>query len=456
MMKYYVRLEDFTLPDSPVSWALDVIPTDGRLLIANGTELLREQLPRTRRFERVVELPSDPPGVLRISPSGVKAVLISSAGNSLVVFDPRNGHIISRTASGDGNFFFDAEWYNDTVLAVTEALSGRGPTVKVFNLEQEQSKVVIRNIGAASGGVTFGQDGSLFAGNGYSSGGDDETGLIKVYSLAIWQQAWDNDRPIDFEDRTVGTAVANLLSGAYLGFDRFDNFHIGGGDISSSAPDSNYAAVVFKGTLENILRHQGSPVTPRSPSLPESSSGVWQRLDPDPQQNLAWLVHANRVTGELLLKAYEKPTVYNHFLVTEETRSGVREVMVEANYQLGDNPGFYRGSAFVGFELNVPLLLPSFDVFNGDLTLVIETQYIETFGGQSRHRVSLGGEHIGDLKDDQNRTDNERFSFNIPRDTLEAILMRGNPTILTINAQPLAGNLSDDFLVRKYGYRVTL
>jgi uncharacterized lipoprotein NlpE involved in copper resistance len=60
------------------------------------------------------------------------------------------------------------------------------------------------------------------------------------------------------------------------------------------------------------------------------------------------------------------------------------------------------------------------------------------------------------LKDDQNRTDNEQFSFNIPRDTLEAILMRGNPTTLTINAKRLAGNMSDDFLVRKYGYRVTL
>jgi hypothetical protein len=225
-------------------------------------------------------------------------------------------------------------------------------------------------------------------------------------------------------------------------------------DISSSSPDSDYTAIIFKPTLEQILTNQGMPVTPSSPAVPQDSSGVWQRLDPDSQQNLAWLVHANRVTGELLLTAFENPTLYNYFLVNEEVRQSTREVMFEANYQLGDNPGYYSDSAFVGFDLRVPLPLPTLDSFAGELILLIETQYMETFGGQSRHPVSLGDEMIGNLQDDQNQSNNEQFAFNISRDTLELIINAGNPSTLTIKCQRLTGGLSDDFIVRRYGYRV--
>lgn len=468
MTKYYKQLESFSLPDSAVRWAVDAIPTNGKLMIVNGTEILREEKPRSHKFERIASLATDPPGVLRISPSSVKAAIVSAAGNSLLVFDPQNGNILSTISATAGNFFFDAEWYDDSVLAVTEAVSGEGPTVKLLNLTENRSKVVLRNIGGASGGVTFSQDGSMFAGNGLSSEIDDETGLIKVYTQAVWQQAWDDNQPIDFEDQTIGVAVANLLSGAYLGFDRFDNFHVGGGDVVNSTPDNNYAAIIFQATLENIFINRSTLVTTLSPRLPQDTAGVWQKIDPDSEDldpdseanNMAWLVHANRLTGELLLTSFEDAkTLYDYALVNEEIQNGMREVLFEVNYQLGDNPGFYP-SAFVGFDLMIPLPLPELSSFAGDLVLLIETQYMETFNGQSRHPVSLEGIAIGNLEDPQNQSDNEKFSFNISRVTLETVVAAARSAspkrspILAIKCQQLPSGLSDDFIFRKYGYRV--
>jgi len=470
MVKYYRQLESFSLPNSAVRWAIDAISTDGRLMIVNGTEILQEEKPRSHKFERVANLASDPPGVLRISPSSVKAAIVSAAGNSLLIFEPQNGNIISTIAANAGNFFFDAEWYDDSVLAITEAVSGEGPTVKLLNLTENRAQVVLRNIGGASGGVTFSLNGSMFAGNGLSSEADDETGLIKAYSQAVWQQAWDDNQPINFEDETIGSAVANLLSGAYLGFDRFDNFHVGGGDVVNTTPDNNYAAVIFQATLEDILSNQGTLVTILSPRLPQDAAGMWQKLDPDSEDldpdseanNMAWLVHANRLTGELLLTPFEDAqTLYNYALVNEEVQQGMREVLFEANYQLGDNPGFYP-SAFVNFDLTLPLPLPDLSSFAGDLVLLIETQHMETFNGQSRHPVSLEGIAIGNLEDPQNQSDNEKFSFNISRGTLETVVASvkaENPKrhpILAIKCQQLQGGLSDDFVLRKYGYRVTI
>ncbi len=80
-------------------------------------------------------------------------------------------------------------------------------------------------------------------------------GLIKAYDRAAWEEAWNTGAPIDFE--AAGLPVVNLLSGAYLGFDRYNNLYVGGGDVFGSAPDSNYAAVVYRASLDDVFAGGG-------------------------------------------------------------------------------------------------------------------------------------------------------------------------------------------------------
>ena len=440
-MRYYVVLRAFDLPNSSVRWAIDPQPTDGKILLINGSKLFREDTPWSHTFTEVGDLVTGAPGMLRISPSGSKAVAVALDGGGMWVFNPASG-AITRTISQSGYFFYDAEWIDDNKVAATVGVTGEGPVVRLYDLAASQEKNLVRNIGAASGGVTIDSVGRLYTGNGYSSDGGDETGLIKAYERAAWEAAWNTNSPIDFE--AAGLPVVNLLSGAYLGFDRYDNLYVGGGDVFGSAPDSNYAAVVYRAALDAVFAG-GGMTTEKQP------------LDPDPQQNMAWSPNANRLTGELVLTAYESPKCYSCLLADDTLlASGEREVLFLTNLHLGDTPDAFPGTAYVGMSIGLTVPLPALDTFDGDFFVRINAREVENWGGTIGHKVTFGGIELVRFADPANAAGpNDRYSARVPRATYEAILAAGSTATLRVDVHLIRGGGSDDFILVTYGYRVT-
>lgn len=446
---HYVLIESFSLPSDHAIF--DTLPDSGRLLAYDGTNLLQETFALSREFRVVASVDLGSPGMLRVSPNGTMAFAIQSNGKKFVVFDPKTGNI-THTFDAVNRFYFDGEWTNDGLIAITEAGADEGPLVRIFNISDGTNRVVVNNIGAASGGVTFSSEDRLYAGNGFSDNADDETGEVKVFESAEWRSS---SSPIDFEAMGSGTLVANLLSGAFMGFDRFHNLYIGGGDVFSSAQDFDYAAVVLRSTLDSIINMGSSHVNPNSPRVPDQPQGLWQRVDPDMSQNQSWVANANRLTGEFLITPFETNLCYSYLLAQITRANVVKQVEFQANFHLGDTPSAFPNAPFCGSMLSIGFPLPDPAKFTGDFTLLIKASQIETWLNSKGHQIRLGGNLLPErLKDIGNQNEPDEFEFVIARSTYESIYTSQNPHRLAIEVEPVCGGGSDDFILTSFGYRI--
>jgi hypothetical protein len=314
----YAFVGSFELPEGNV--VFDILP-DGRIIVlvvsdhGGGNyshELCVESTVGSREFTECDPLPGEDtdmaaPAFIRVSPDGSKLAVGNNGG---VNWDNYQVAIVDLNAMAADWFpirHWDAEWYDDTHLAITaDTLSSTG-IVSVFDISSPLDEgapnplEVIVNIGGASAGVTFDTLGNLYTGNGLQYGGPSGTGCVKVFESGEWIPVLGGAPALDFEE--TGIQVVDILSAASLGFDNEGSLHVGGGDLSGGPDDFDCAALVRSSAVAGALAGQG----PADPEDPE----VVRRFDPDSfSSSNFYAVNYNPVTTEPYMVDFWGTTVY--------------------------------------------------------------------------------------------------------------------------------------------------
>lgn len=301
----YYHSESLTLPAAA---PVDVLG-DGRLITMAGDTVLVESAVGSRTFGSIGTLPgadigSFGPGFLRVSPDGLQLAVGNNGGASF------NNYEIGVFSLGtlSGGWFdashYDAEWIDDTYLAVAGGEFGQPAHVTAVDSTTistaVSATVLVENIGGASAGITFDAFGNLYTGNGYAIGGPSDTGAIREFDAADWMAALSGGAALDFEND--GLTIADVLSANSLGFDNEGNLHVGGGDYLGGQETDN-AALVRNSAVSAALGGFG-PADSNDPSQV-------RRFDPDSASNANFYdVNYNAVTQELLIRDGESLYVY--------------------------------------------------------------------------------------------------------------------------------------------------
>jgi len=293
----YALQSHFPMP-AP-GFVFDVGP-DGQLMGVSGNEALKETAPGSRVFYNMGPLPG-----LHASPFGALFFKISPDGSQFAVGDG-NGKIgIFDMTDLSGHWFtmphFDAQWADNTRLAVTHGEFGEPSQVSCVNVEHHKAKpeILIENIGGAPAGIAFDDQGNLFTGNGFKTAGPSGTGTIKYFPRSLWQWAMASRTSLDFE--TQGQLIVDILSASSLGFDDQGNLHVGGSDAFAEGKDINFAAIITRDALDNALA-TNTPIDP-------SNTRAVHRLDPDTENATSrYGLQFNPVRHELYL--FSNTTIY--------------------------------------------------------------------------------------------------------------------------------------------------
>ncbi len=272
----YQYSHTFTLPANAT--VFDVL-SDGRLIALFGDDAYVEVAAGSDAFSQTGTLPSADfpsfgPAFIRVSPDGLRIAVGNNGGASFSNY--RVG--VLEIATFTGNWFaaahYDAEWIDNTLLAVTAGDFVNPSVVTVLDTTSADplnptNPIIINNIGGASGGIAFDSAWNLYTGNGFQFDGPSGTGAVKAFTHAAWQAALGGS-PLNFE--TGGVLVVDVLSASPLGFDGQGNLFVGGGDFSSIA-DYDFTALVRASAVADALGGMG-PVDGDDPDQV-------QRLDPD-------------------------------------------------------------------------------------------------------------------------------------------------------------------------------
>jgi len=281
---------------------------DGRVIALVGDTVEVETALGSRTFMGRGPLPgADLPffgaAFLRVSPDGTRIAVGNNGGGSFGDF--KVGVFDLATLSGEWFVagHFDAEWTDDTHLAITSGDFVNPSVVTVLDVaspdpSDPSNPIVVNNIGGASGGIAFDAAGNLFTGNGFTSTGPSGTGAAKAFPRATWMAALSGGPVIDFE--SDGVLVVDVLSASPLVFDNEGNLFVGGGDL---APDADFVALVRGSAVAAALAGAG-PVDPNDPAQV-------RRLDPIPGNDFNfYLADFNRVTGEIYVRDFGDDTVH--------------------------------------------------------------------------------------------------------------------------------------------------
>lgn len=273
----YQKIGTFSLPAGAVMF--DSLP-DGRVITLAGSTVYVETGPASGDFAPAgtlagADFPSFGAAFLRVSPDGTQFAVGNNGGSSFSNY--RIGvFAISNLA---GNWFdaahYDASWVDDQRLAITAGDFGSPAYVTVLDTSSPDplnpdSRTVIEGIGGSSGGVAFDSQGNLYTGNGFVGDGPSGTGAIKAFSISLWETAYANSTPLNFE--TQGMLIVDILSASPLDFDGEGNLLVGGGDFSESG-QTGYVALIRASAIAAALSGQGAA----SINDPEQV----RRLDPD-------------------------------------------------------------------------------------------------------------------------------------------------------------------------------
>ena len=270
------------------------------------------------------------PSFIHISPDGTKVALGLGYAQPMLVFpvsmlDPDNppllnyGNYGEYASSGvtlfpwgslpvDGVQYYEAEWIPDPVYGPVTNPDGTldpsapdnnkflaintdrgwdpGPDVGVGSVVElldttnaaNRPVVTIYHIGygplySASADVAVDLYGNLITGQGYdynnTSGPSSETGQIKIFSVNQWMGAYSGDpaapNPIEY-DNTTNIIADKVLSAAAMGVDKYNNLHVGGGDVVSGVfGEMGFAAVIHADALQDGLDDAG-PVNEADPT----------------------------------------------------------------------------------------------------------------------------------------------------------------------------------------------
>ncbi len=273
----YNKIGTFALPAGAAMF--DSLP-DGRVITLSGSTVYLETAPASGSFASVgnlvgADFPSFGAAFLRVSPDGTQFAVGNNGGSSFSSF--RVGvFVISNLA---GNWFaaahYDGAWIDDQRLALTAGDFGSPAFVTLLDTNSPiplnpDNRTVIAGIEGSSGGIAFDALGNLYTGNGFTGAGPSGTGAIKAYSNSLWETAYANNTPLNFE--TQGMLVVDILSASPLDFDDEGNLLVGGGDFSESS-ETDYVAVIRASTIATALGGSG-PVNTGDPAQV-------RKLDPD-------------------------------------------------------------------------------------------------------------------------------------------------------------------------------
>jgi len=299
------------------------------------------------------------PSFIHISPDGTKVALGLGYAQPMLVFpismlDPDNPPLLNYGSAGqyaspgvtlfpwgdepeDGMQYYEAEWIpdpdsgpvyqgdgtldpsaptNNTHLAINtdrgwDGGSGDGSQVEILDTTDAANRPVITifNIGyppyySASADVAVDLYGNLITGQGYdysnTSGPNSETGQIKIFAVDDWMAAYSGDPaapdPMEY-DHTTNIVADEVLSAAAMGVDKYNNLHVGGGDVvSGTFGELGFAAVIHADALQDGLDDagpvdEGDPIyyTALQPDQAGDDSGTFVVYNPWAESiNVVW------------------------------------------------------------------------------------------------------------------------------------------------------------------------
>jgi hypothetical protein len=285
----------FTLPAPGIGSGgnvlMDSLP-DGRVLVLNGSTVLVETAPQSETFTSLGDVagftPGFGPSFMAVSPDGTRAVAGSNGDGYVAVFDVSNPAVATQYPVPSD---LTGDWIDNQRLAIT-SFGG----VQILDTTTSTVRTII-NVDGFSAGVTVDAQGNLYTGNGFDGPTGPQTGWIKAFSQAEWQNAFDTNTPITFE--TSGTLIADLLTASPLGFDASGNMFVGGGDFFGQSNDLGYAALVDASAVDAALA--GSQMPPIDAS---STPAVLRKFISPPDTvsgELPPFWNFNAGTGELYL-----------------------------------------------------------------------------------------------------------------------------------------------------------
>lgn len=307
----YHLVESFNLPAGASVFAA---LSDGRIMTLVLADVYVEDAPGARTFSFAgtlpdADLPSFGASFLRVSPDGTKIAVGNNGGASFADFEVGVFDIATLTGAWSTAESFDAVWINNLQVALSAGSFTSGIVTALDTSSPDPANptnpTVIAGIGGASAGLAIDGDGRLYAGNGSEGSGPSGTGTVKAFASSLWMPALAGGPPADFE--ADGVVVVDVLSAASLGFDAEGHFHVGGGDVFGSVPDTDYAALVRASVVADALAG-GAPADPVDPA-------EVRRLDPEtdnpPESPSFYSVGYNDARGELYLRTGGPVFVYS-------------------------------------------------------------------------------------------------------------------------------------------------
>ncbi|MHC4696315.1 MAG: hypothetical protein ACYTFA_06205 [Planctomycetota bacterium] len=295
----YALTGSFDLPGG--ADVFDVL-TDGRIIVLVDADVYVEDDVGSRAFALRGTLPDAGdlpyPAFVRVSPDGASiAVGDNTLPGRVGVFDLGTLSGVWFAAS-----HFDAEWYDDTHLAISGADANAITLLDTTSADplNPTNPLIIDDTGF-SAGITFDAAGNLYTGNGYGDG-PVYTGEVRVFDNTSWTAVPDGGTPLDFLND--GTLVVDILSAASLGFDREGNLHVGGGDIIGGT-DVDFAALVRASAVSDALIGLGAAVSDDPQEV--------RRDDPDDENDSNFYsITYDPVRAELYFLSYGETTVYTY------------------------------------------------------------------------------------------------------------------------------------------------
>ncbi len=297
----------FTLPVGAAMF--DVLP-DGRIITLAGSNVYIETAPTSGTFSSTgtlsgADFPSFGAAFLRVSPDGTRFAVGNNGGASFSNYKIGVFNVGNLAGTWFTAAHYDAAWIDNQRLAITAGDFGSPAFVTVLdtsspNPSSPDNRTIISGIGGASGGVAFDMSGNLFTGNGFAGDGPSGTGAIRAFSSSLWETAYANSTPLNFE--TQGLLIVDVLSASPLEFDGEGNLLAGGGDFSQSG-ETDYVAVVRASAIAASLAGQGAVNT--------SDPAKVRKLDPDAGNDFNYFfTTANPALSRIYAKDAGETTVH--------------------------------------------------------------------------------------------------------------------------------------------------
>jgi hypothetical protein len=275
---------------------IDDYEAEGRILAATGKEIYMQRNYGSggSAWDVVATIVSGSmdPSFIRISPDGSRIALGIGYGAPLMVFptsilsmsSPPNLESHPSVTAYNVNYY-DADWADNQYLVINGG-SWPGPPyasgVGVLNTNDpsDTGTGLIDNIPGASAGVAVDQlTGRIVTGIGYHTGPPNRTGEIKLWAGGEWSTA--PSTALDYEGNTRILAE-NVLSAAYLAFDKEGALHVGGGDaFGTGGPTENGYGALIRNMVVDRVAATGGPGAP----VNESLVAEYREFAPDPCMN---------------------------------------------------------------------------------------------------------------------------------------------------------------------------